>query len=84
MVLFKLGRDRAPTTGAPDPTDRYSFVPYVDAANNPPAETRLLRFKIKKEAINGFIQQIKDKPNAHLFLAHNQPVSRARDGAKSS
>jgi hypothetical protein len=84
MVLFSPSSDGSAPAGAADPTDKFSFVSYVGAANDQPAETSFLRFKIKTVAAAGFIQKIKDKPNAHLFLAHNQPNPPAKDRDKAS
>jgi hypothetical protein len=73
MVVFDSVSNASAPTGAPEATDRFSFVPYVGPANEQPAQTSCLRFKIKKEAASAFIQQIKEKPNARVFLIHNQP-----------
>jgi hypothetical protein len=61
------------STDSPKPTDKFPFIPYVGAANEQLANTSYLRFKIRRNAANGFIQRIKDNPTAHVFLDHNQP-----------
>jgi hypothetical protein len=84
MVLFSPSKDGNKPVESPDPNDRFSFVAYVGTANDQPAETGFLRFKIKNEAVAGFIQRIRDKPNAHVFLAHSQRRPSARELDKTT
>lgn len=79
MVLFSPAKDGSLPSSPADPSDKFSFASYVGTDNDQPAETTCLRFKIKKDAAAGFIQKIKDKPNARVFLAHFQPRPSGRD-----